>query len=471
MALRPEQGYYNLPRFIGANYGETDEINCIPVFYPNTPEHKQLLGALLNIPALKASWFTSTDEQRAVLAGIWQTAYLATMEKWQDEDTCMDCNSLIDCLENPEFVEALDVLIAQLMLDSTSAIYSALQSAIGSATNTPVGYPPSDGYLSENWAGGTNPTCDYDILYAQCLAIPVETNRMLVDTLEKIEAWSNAGEFAQILANLPVVAVIAEAIGVDAALGVIDKSIEFLSEGYIASYTSEFEIAVACSLFCACQSDCEITAQRIIDVMFERVSIWGTFPVFEGLLDWVEWFNANTEWGSALADIAFYAAWGATQAAGTFFLNNGNAGSEMIIQRAANNPDGDWEFCPDCPPECIEPVFRIVNPDGLAGGSVDVTDNMDGTWTVVGTSAFEGSAHRLLFVEETVGCCWMVDSVSYSATPENLNLQYNCDANPTDIDYGNGAGTGAPTVGLCGTGLLAASTTTAFTVTIVYSAC
>jgi len=348
MALRPEQGYYNLPRFIGANYGETDEINCIPVFYPDTPEHKQLLGALLNIPALKASWFTSNDEQRAALAGIWQTAYLATMEKWQDEDTCMDCNSLIDCLENPDFVDALDALIAQLILDGTSDIYKAVMSATGSTTSTPVGLPPSDGYMSKDWAGTTNPGCDFDILYGQCLAIVVETNRTIVDVLEQMEVLWNAGELAQIIANFPVLAAASETAGADAVFGVIDKTLEFLAEGYIAAYNEEFETAVACSLFCASQSDCVITAEDIITVMYQRVQSHGTFPALGNIFDWIGWYTSNVVFGSAIADVAFWAAWSALGAMGSFFLKNPNVGVELTIQKAANNPDGDWIFCEDC---------------------------------------------------------------------------------------------------------------------------
>jgi len=131
----------------------------------------------------------------------------------------------------------------------------------------------------------------------------------------------------------------------------------------------------------------------------------------------------------------------------------------------------DCSGCDDCPPLCLEPNFTIINPGGtLPGGTVDVTDNMDGTWTVVGTSALDGD-NRLLFCD--LNCCWNVVSVVYSVTPENLNSYYQCGAQPTDSDIGNGAaGNPDPAVpDICIAGILAASASTAFTVTLVIEAC
>jgi len=142
-----------------------------------------------------------------------------------------------------------------------------------------------------------------------------------------------------------------------------------------------------------------------------------------------------------------------------------------LMAIGASDPDNSWTvICDDCPPVCETPEFTIINPTGLAGGTVEVTDNMDGTFTVEGVAATSAGASRLAFADLN-GCCWRVISVSYTSTPENLNAHYECGAQPTDEDYGEGVVDGPAAPDMCLGGVIASSVSTPFSMSMVIELC
>lgn len=258
------------------------------------------------------------------------------------------CAAVAECIENSDAVKtALDSAIASLLSDNDSLTYNAVSSLSQQAARDFYGANLSSERMTQDLVGGTNPTCDLDILYGQCLSICVAVNRAITDGLQKVESASNAGELGIAVAELPLLNLVTRNTGITSVIEIADKAIEFLAEGYLAAYDEAKEIEYACAIFCACQDDCQITIERLFDVFHTIVSEHGTFPIFGNFADWLSWFSSAVISGGIVADVAFFAAFGALKTANFLFFGAADWILDVQIQRAANNPDGDWTFC-DC---------------------------------------------------------------------------------------------------------------------------
>jgi len=376
------------------------------------------------------------------------------------------CEEMAQCLttENPAVVAALAQII-----QSNQEIITAISNAI---TNGGGGIPGQP--LSESQAASdTLPAnvrddegeCVLNNLWGACLFLVQSGNRAITDFFEQIEVASNTLETSAIVSQ----AIPAAGPYVSAAADFADQLQENLSEGYAGAYTEAYEDELACALFCLARENCQLTPDMLITVMTDRLGYVSGAENFGVVMARV---GTGVFVGSAIADSAFYIYFTALRFGQQFGDIVGFRPLTDLMSLGADQLSSDnWTVLCECPETCVEPSFRVVNPLGFSGGTIELTDNMDGTWTLVGTAAFDTNGNRLAFVEESVGCCWETISLDFDTDPDNLNVQYNCGANPTDEDYGNGEGTGPLTPGLCGAGMVSSDVDEPFSVAWTFRAC
>lgn len=321
------QGYFNLPRFIGVNYGDTAQLRCITVFVPDGDEYVGQLLALMNVAGQKSSWFTPNDAMRIARSEIWQEAYRKTLEAIMCG--CFDCDDVAGCIE------------------TSDAVKNALQAFFNAGGNTnPVGEQLPPGKMTENIVAGTNPTCDYDILWAQCIGLVQWCNAAIEQFFQGFETLTNSLEIANAVSKLPVL----DELGADAIADYAVMAQAAVQENYAADYTPAYEEELACAIFCACKVDCEITLERIFNILLVRVQAqWGSLVNLDNLVDMLNDIVSMDIEVINVADMIFFMLFGSANLA-NFGLNITAAFD--AIQRAIlifDEPNNDWEvLCTEC---------------------------------------------------------------------------------------------------------------------------
>lgn len=361
-----EQGYYNLARFIGKNYAETDVLNCFRVFVPDGDEYKAQLLTLINVAATRAAWWTETDEQRETRAAIWQRAYEETIEHM--DCGCGCCDWLIECLSDEAFLEALDAAIAGLLNNPASATRAAVYNTIQQMTGNGEGTELSSSSKTEPLNQGSE-TCDKDSLYGSCVHTVTTLNRLNQDFLETIEALTDNQEMlAYFVSAIPLVS----ELPIDEAIQFAAKIREFVQEFYLAGYDVDLESEMICALFCAAvANDCVLNMNVITDYFWNKASLFPPFDgtnVFTTALDILE---ACANWEEMTGEAVVFC----MMAANTGFLNylNGALGMDFghfKLQAKAGIPSDDWMiFCEDCP-EPVAPALGITPGAACLPGTV-----------------------------------------------------------------------------------------------------
>jgi len=385
---------------------------------------------------------------------------------WQVAVMCASfCEEMALCFqdENP----ALMTAVAEAIRNNPT-LRLAVSDAISEEGGATPGLPLSETASATNRLPDNvydeEGDCILDNLWGGILYLVQTANRAINDFFEIIESAGNTLETATIVAEtIPAAGDYVAAAGAFA-----DQLQENISEGYAAAYTEEYEEQLACEIFCIAKENCDLSIDQLIEILNQRLPDPGDFSDF-GLV--MARIGSGTYSGAEIADVAFYLYFTALRFGQQFGATLGIRPLTDMMSLGADFLSSDnWELLCDCPVECT-PSFRIVNPVGFSGGSVSLTDNMDGTWTLVGTAAFDTSAYRLAFVEENTSCCWNTLAVSFTSVPDNLEAQYNCGANPTDSDYANGIGTGTLTIGLCAAGFIGSDVDEPFQVTWTFEAC
>lgn len=429
---------------------------------PDDPFFYGVVMGALKTMTFKYYW-DGTDEEKTAVTDRMLTMYY----NYQEQVGCMICDLITECItsENEALIAALADAIANNPL---------LRDAINAANAENGGSTPGMPITDQQAAQDTLPdnvknedgSCKEDELWGAMLYLVQSGNRAITDVFEIIESASNTLENMEIISkNIP-----AAGDFISAAAGFADQLQEVIAEGYSAAYTEVFEENLACDLFCFARGDCALSVDDLMTVMNNRL----TEPIDIGDFGEIMAGTITGTWvGDDIANVAFLIFFAALRFGQQFGGTVGIRPLNILMSLGADQLASDnWEALCDCeiPPECV-PTFRIVNPTGLSGGSVDVVDNLDGTWTATGTAAFASGAYRLAFVQDVPGCCWQTISASFTHTPQNIDAQYNCDADPTDEDYGNGLGTGSLTVDLCASGYLGADVDDAFQLTWTFRLC
>jgi len=320
--------FYRVAKQVADEYPVVEGTRCVQVKIPDDTSFLPVLAAM--VASLGNTWSSIGGvEARRLWAEMWQRAYAET-----DWSGCMNCEELIACLT--------PILEAQ-----TEAILSQMQNFQQFGTGEP-GQPMTEEQETANLAGTTNPDCDRDILWAQCLALVQFTNRQIEDILERIEAATNVVELAGLSDDLPLVGVVLKFFGVELATNTINYFQEALQEGYLAEYTADKEIELACELFCAFRDDCSLTVVGIYDIMWGNV----TDEVPDSPIEFIELLALLAGIDVAadtVVDLMFWAMWGMARL-GEIMLAPINPGVtlQQLASLAVDDASPDWIILCDC---------------------------------------------------------------------------------------------------------------------------
>lgn len=274
------------------------------------------------------------------------------------------CDLVAECFaSDATFRESV---IASLMSDP--AFVSSITGIVGQKT-IPTSYPPGvpNPSSTTNLAGTSNPTCDPDILWAQCLALVVDTNSAITDVLEKTEVSTNVVELIDALSDFPIVGWAKDAVGGSITIGLIQYYQEAVAEGYAAQYTTTaggVQDQLACAIFCACQEDCEITVERMFQVYKTRLEQYVTVPSLSTMVDLLEFAAGINQDSTMVVDMAFFVAWGGAALGSFLYGKMFSTSFNLMMDLAVNDASDDWILlCEDCAtppppdPECVSVLF------------------------------------------------------------------------------------------------------------------
>lgn len=301
---------------------------------PDDPFFYGVVMGLLKTATFNYYWQGSAEQVTAVTDRM-KTMYY----DYQDQVGCMICELVTDCLENDEATKA--------------ALQNIIRGMTPNPATNPYGQEQPESELERDVAAGTNPTCDLDVLWSQCLNVVEVTNLAIVDVLEKFEVSTNIAELVNGLIDVvPILGSAKQIIGASGALDLMNYFQESLSEGYLAQYTTTpggVQDQIACALFCACKGDCKITIQRVEEVMRGRLASYLTVPTVSDFVDLVETIAGIEADTTYVVDLAFWFGWVAVRVGNFLFGQTFNGGLDLIVALAADEPSNDWELlCDDC---------------------------------------------------------------------------------------------------------------------------
>lgn len=305
---------------------------------PDDPQYFAAVMGVLKSLTQKWYWDGTPEQVQATTDRMWQMYF-----EYQNQDggCSVDCETVQDCIEDNEATRA--------------AIQAAAQG--GSA---PAGVPLSFTARNANLADGLNPTCDLDILWAECRGIVQFSNRLVEDYFQAFETLTNKVEVAGAVAKAPAL----DEIGFDAIADFASMAQDSIQENYLEDYTETYEIELACAIFCAAQSDCVITIDRIYDILLQRVQtqVGGLFT-WDNLIDMLNDIVSFDIDVVNCADAVLLMAFGAVRLAN--FLINIQVGYQAFARALAAFDEGsnDWEvYCTECGEGC--PFYDFSSDSG-----------------------------------------------------------------------------------------------------------
>lgn len=349
--------HYTVAKQIANGYPVVEGTRCISVHIPDDISFVAVLAAAVS--RLGNTWSSlGTVEERQAWSLMWQTAYAAT-----DWSGCMTCEDVQDCIETNEGVQ------------------DAIEDIVAGGSEFPAHYPYGEklplARLNQDLVAGTNPTCNLDILWAQCLGAITATGTAILQTLAKIETATNAVELAQAgLGTIPIVAGVEKTFGIDGAMSLLNYFQESVQEGFAAQYTTTpggVQDEIACALFCECKEDCIITISRIELVMSTRLAVYISVPSLEGLVNLIEFLAGVNVDTTIVVDLAFFAAVQALKLGNYLFGNVGNNILDLVIRLKADEPSNDWEILCPCSDVCRLTLDYANQPPDLVftSGTLD----------------------------------------------------------------------------------------------------
>jgi len=341
----PLSNIENIKKLVAVDYPEVASFRCVEVTIPDDDKYLYALAGFISL--LGNAWsYTGERSDRIYRAARWRMAYSLTT--WA---ACMNCEELQECLQ-PLF----DALRQQVNQDAVFREFG---------TENPVGAPLPEEVLTAPLAPGSNPTCDLDILWSQCEQLVDYSNVMITDFLEQFETATNNIEFAQVITSLPIL----DELGSDAIAGYVELVLDGIAENYAAEYDTFYRNTLACEIFCRCQGDCEITIERVYDIMFARVvahfgSPGETLSSIGNLLSYLVDQDID---GDVIVDTLFFLLWGGAKLINSFIMDVGTTALETILELAVNDANDDWillcEVCPQC--EIEYEVTKGTETDGI----------------------------------------------------------------------------------------------------------
>lgn len=383
---------------------------CVEVRVPDDDAYMPVLAGLVAIATKWFNWQRDDLKRGTQIAKLWQLAYIET-----DWGSCMNCEELIACLE-----PVLDAQTADIVSQVTNNVLNLQQ-----YNTTNPGQPMTPEQLETDLAAGTNPTCDYDIVWAQSLAVVQFTNRAITDLFEQVESAANAAELVEIFTDLPIVTWISEAFGVEFVEGLINYYQEAVQEGYLAQYTESVEQELACAVFCAARVDCTITVDLLYGIFYQRVqSIVPDDPA--DALELLLMLAGIAPTGTTVVDLTFWLAWGSAKLM-TFFVDEAMVNLftlQQLLSLAVNDANNDWELlCLDCP--------EIITVDMVAlfarCGEGDLSHNDLNDGDTIELSSYAVSGFHVVSVSLANSDDWQIEvtaGTGWTALPSGSDAVY-----------------------------------------------
>ena len=342
------------------------------------------------------------------------------------------CEEVEQCITTDAAVQtAIDNFTALQMFAPTSAIYQAMVAQIpGFPGVNPQGVPRTTEQQAIDQADAPehNPTCDLDILWAQCLALTQQTNRAIVDVFEVVEAATNTVELIDTLSEIPFIGFVKEVLGIDITLDLIQYYQNSVAEGYNAQYTTDVENEIACELFCLCRGDCQVTTGRMYEVVSTRMATHFTIPGITDLLELSQFVTGVTISGTTVVDAAFFMAWGAVAFGNFLFGGRFDNGVQLILALMADEPSNDWTLlCSECD-NCADYNFVLDSFSPIWKARFDPATENDLSsyliavgWTPVNNFTGSDNFQNQIYILNAINC-------------DNLHVEYSAANTPTQAD-------------------------------------
>lgn len=351
--MRPIRDIEGIKQLPALEYPEVGSFRCVEVVIPDDDKYLWVLAGFIAILGNSWSWSGERGD-RISRAALWKMAYRLT--EWA---ACMNCEEMQECLQ-PLF----DALRLQINQDAVFREFG---------TENAVGVPLPEEVITAPLAPGSNPTCNLDILWAQCEQLVDYSNTMITDVLEQLETATNNIELAQVITSLPIL----DELGADAIAGYIELLVDGIAENYAAEFDLAYRNGLACEIFCLCQVDCEITIERVYDILFARVvahfgSPGEALSQIGNLLSYL--LDQDIE-GDVIVDSLMFLLWGSSKLINSFLQDVGTTALETVLSLAVNDANDDWILlCDNCP--LIAANVGLFSECG--NGAMDVIEFSDG---------------------------------------------------------------------------------------------
>lgn len=353
---------------------------------------------------------------------IWVYSYMATTI----------CQEMAQC-----FIDQNAALMTALAeaLRTNQELIQAVGAASSSAGNTMRGSPLSTSSRAENLAGTAitdgSGNCLPNKAWGAALNLVIVGDRYITDIFQQIEAASNAIERAEIAAgNIP-----AFGQAISSVAGFADQLQEEVAEAYLAAYGIDYEVGLACEIFCLMTEDCTISVDDLILIMENRM---GTIT-FEDFNAFVTFLATGTFAGDQYCDFMFYLLFMAMKFGQKFVDLIDLFDLSIIIGIGAENRESDvWEeLCEDCEPPVVPNISLVDTFPGVIPTSPQFVENTATGSVWLCTYSGSGSAFGIPVTPQIDGfnvCCKLI-----SASPVDQYQHEQCGGGLVGPAAGDGA--------------------------------
>jgi len=393
--IKPKRQKLELDRLIAADYPLPEDMLCVEILIPNDLKYLYALQGFYAQMTNAWAWEGTTEDRKA-RAMLVLLAYTAT-----DWEQCMNCEQLQECLQ-PLF----DALRAQVKQDVLLSQYG---------TENPVGVPLPPEVTGAPLAAGSNPTCNLDIVWSQAEQLVDYSNTMITDTLEQVETATNNVELAQVITSLPIL----DELGADAIAGYIEVLLDGIAENYAAEFDLAYRNGLACDIFCSAKGDCEITIDKVYEILLARVTAHFGSPgeTIGTIFNLLTYLVDQDIDGTVVVDTMMFLLWGGAKLINTFIQDVGTTALETIMELAVNDANNDWEILCECPEEATEPIIDPAPCSDPASSDGTNIEHLGGTrWRVTSTANFTDAG---VGIKDINGAAFMVDNVAF---PDTTNV-------------------------------------------------
>jgi hypothetical protein len=325
---------------------------------------------------------------------------------------CMDwCQVIADCINDSDNTQEA---IRNFITNDTQ-IRNVINQMIAEQTYG-TKYPPEQPLpITESTRNiiDLSADCNYDVLYAKCLAFVQVANTFIVDFFEAWELFTNQGEVLSALASgVPIVNLAAAETGVQLVIDYANMISDSLKENYDGDYTLVYEQELACELFCAAKPSCQFTLDDMCNIINARVGSSLTLSTAAELI--LSLIDLDVT-GLNVADLYMCMFFNMLKLANAIVPIDWGIEKFQLFIDIVDSGNNDWEIlCVDCPPETpLTPVITSLWDTTRAVGTLTGPDGF-GVWTV--TTVYRGTDNAFVLMASDGSQFKLVDIV-YSSIP------------------------------------------------------